>query len=70
MEWDILLIAEGSIHTVQTPSSYLGYKTLKGMDGKKILNPIPSGELFEVGDFCSSVYFKSFNENLLIIQRR
>jgi len=50
--WPMALhLAEGSIHTVQTPSSFLGYKTLKGMDGKKILKPIPSDQLFDVGHY-------------------
>lgn len=50
--WPMALhLAEGSIHTVQTPSSYLGYKTLKGMDGKKVLNPMPEGSLYEVGHY-------------------
>jgi hypothetical protein len=50
--WPMALhLAEGSIHTVQTPSSFLGYKTLKGMDGQKILNPIPSDQLFDVGHY-------------------
>lgn len=50
--WPMALhLAEGSIHTVQTPSSFLGYKTLKGMDGKKILKPIPSDQLLEVGHY-------------------
>ncbi len=46
-----LHLAEGSIHTVQTPSSYFGYKTLKGMDGKKMLKPIPEEEIYEVGHY-------------------
>lgn len=50
--WPMALhLSEGSIHTVQTPSSYLGYKTLRGMDGKKILNSIPDGDLVEVGHY-------------------
>lgn len=50
--WPMALhLAEGSIHTVQTPSSFLGYKTLKGMDGKKILKSIPEGELVDVGHY-------------------
>jgi len=50
--WPMALhLAEGSIHAVQTPSSFLGYKTLKGMDGKKLLKPIPSGELVDVGHY-------------------
>lgn len=31
-----LHLAEGSLHTVQTPSSFMGYKTLKGMRHGKI----------------------------------
>jgi hypothetical protein len=46
-----LHLAEGAIHTVQTPSAFLGYKTLKGMSGEGILNPIPRGELFETGHY-------------------
>lgn len=50
--WPMALhFAEGSIHTVQTPSSYLGYRTLKGMDGKKIMNPMPAEDIFEVGHY-------------------
>jgi hypothetical protein len=50
--WPMALhLAEGSIHTVQTPSSYLGYKTLRGMDRKKILKPIPDQQLYEVGHY-------------------
>ena len=50
--WPMALhLAEGSIHAVQTYSAFLGYKTLKGMDGKKLLNPIPLGEIVEVGHY-------------------
>lgn len=50
--WPMALhLAEGSIHTVQTPSSYLGYKTLHGMDKGKILNPIPNEQIFNVGHY-------------------
>lgn len=50
--WPMALhLSEGAIHTVQTPSSFLGYKTLKNMDGKKILNPIPDGEIINVGHY-------------------
>lgn len=49
--WPMALhLAEGSIHTVQTPSSYFGYKTLNGMS-KKRLKPMPKGKLFEVGHY-------------------
>jgi hypothetical protein len=50
--WPMALhLAEGSIHTVQTPSSFLGYKTLRGMAGDAILKPIPEGQLFDVGHY-------------------
>lgn len=50
--WPMALhLAEGSIHTVQTPSSYLGYRSLRGMAKEKTLNPIPSDQLFDVGHF-------------------
>lgn len=43
-----LHLAEGSIHTVQTPFAYLGYKTLNGM-AKYKLNEMPNGSLYETG---------------------
>lgn len=50
--WPMALhLAEGSIHTVQTPSSYLGYRSLRGMAKNKKLNPIPSDQLFDVGHY-------------------
>jgi len=50
--WPMALhLAEGSIHTVQTPSSFLGYKTLKGMDKDNVLHPIGSGEIFNTGHY-------------------
>lgn len=50
--WPMALhLAEGSIHTVQTPSSFLGYKTLRGMAKDNVLNPIPSDQIFNVGHY-------------------
>lgn len=50
--WPMALhLAEGSIHTVQTPSSFLGYKTLKGMNGNQVLNPMPEGQLYDTGHY-------------------
>ena len=45
-----LHLAEGSIHTVQTPFAYLGYKKLNGM-AKTALKPMPDGDLFDVGHY-------------------
>ncbi|MDB1123995.1 DUF6937 domain-containing protein [Vibrio algarum] len=45
-----LHLSEGSIHTVQTPSSYFGYKTLKGMaEGE--LTPMPEKSVYNVGHY-------------------
>ncbi|MBR3137009.1 MAG: hypothetical protein IKG32_08370 [Clostridia bacterium] len=45
-----LHLAEGSIHAVQTPFAYLGYKKLNGM-AKTALKPMPDGDLFDVGHY-------------------
>ncbi|MCX7678139.1 MAG: hypothetical protein N2316_02870 [Spirochaetes bacterium] len=45
-----LHLAEGALHCVQTPSAYMGYRTLKNMFKKgKALLPIPSREIAWVG---------------------
>ncbi len=50
--WPMALhLAEGSTHAVQTPSAYLGYKTLRGMDKKRQLKPMPEGSLYYTGHF-------------------
>lgn len=50
--WPMALhLSEGAVHTVQTPSSYLGYRTLKGFDGKKILNPMKKEDIFYAGHY-------------------
>lgn len=50
--WPMALhLAEGSIHTVQSFSSYLGYKTLHGMDGDKPLKHMPEEAICEVGHY-------------------
>ncbi len=50
--WPMALhLSEGAIHTVQTPSSYLGYRTLKGFDGEKVLNPMSENDIFYTGHY-------------------
>ena len=50
--WPMALhLSEGSIHTVQTPSSFLGYKMLRGMDKKRQLKPMPEGTVLDVGHY-------------------
>ncbi len=45
-----LHLAEGSVHAVQTPFAYMGYKKLDGM-AKEALKPIPDGELVRTGHY-------------------
>lgn len=50
--WPMALhLAEGARHTVQTPSAYLGYKMLRGMDPSRELAPMPAGSLFYTGHY-------------------
>ena len=50
--WPMALhLAEGAIHCVQSPSAWQGYKMLRGMDGDKILKPMPEGSLRCTGHY-------------------
>ena len=50
--WPMALhLSEGSIHTVQTPNAFIGYKSLRGMDKKRELKPMPEGTLYNVGHY-------------------
>ncbi len=50
--WPMALhLAEGAVHTVQTPSAFLGYKMLRGMDPRRQLKPMPAGTLHDVGHY-------------------
>lgn len=50
--WPMALhLAEGSVHTVQTHQSYLGYRILNGMQGKNILEPMPPESLVYTGHY-------------------
>jgi hypothetical protein len=45
-------LAQGSIHCVQGPSAYLGYRSLRNMgNGSEILKPMESGEIKYSGHF-------------------
>ena len=50
--WPMALhLAEGSVHTVQTESGYLGYKVLRGMDKKRLLEPMPDSDIEYTGHY-------------------
>ena len=49
--WPMALhLAEGALHTVQTPSTYFGYHELRGM-APKPLKPMPAEDLFYTGHY-------------------
>lgn len=51
-DWPMALhFAEGSVHTIQTYHSYMGYRTLDGMKGKEVLKPMPQDSLRYVGHY-------------------
>lgn len=50
--WPMALhLAQGALHTVQTPSSYWGYRNLRGMDKSRVLKPMPTEALRYVGHY-------------------
>lgn len=50
--WPMALhLSEGALHTIQTPSSYIGYRTLRGMAGKKILHPMSDSDILYTGHY-------------------
>ena len=50
--WPMALhLAQGAVHTVQTPSAYLGYRTLRGMRKGEVLSPMPGGDIYETGHY-------------------
>ncbi len=50
--WPMALhLAEGAIHAVQTPSAYLGYHQLRGMDKKRQLKPMPLSAIRQCGHY-------------------
>ena len=50
--WPMALhLSEGAIHTAQTPSAYLGYRALRGMDKHRILKPMPEDSIVYTGQY-------------------
>ena len=50
--WPMALhLAEGSTHTIQTHSAWLGYKALRGMDKSRSLKPMPEGDIVYTGHY-------------------
>ncbi len=50
--WPMALhLAEGSVHTIQTRQSYMGYRILNGMRKKEVLRPMPADALVYTGHY-------------------
>lgn len=50
--WPMALhLSEGAVHTVQTPSAYLGYRALRGMDSARSLHPMPKNAVVYTGHY-------------------
>lgn len=50
--WPMALhLSEGAVHTVQTPSAYLGYRALRGMDSTRSLHPMPKDAVVYTGHY-------------------
>lgn len=50
--WPMALhLAQGSIHTIQTHSSYYGYRMLNGMNKKKVLHPMQAKDIAYTGHY-------------------
>ncbi len=50
--WPMALhLSEGALHTVQTPSSYLGYRLLRGFAKDKVLNPMGENDIMYTGQY-------------------
>lgn len=58
-----LHLSEGAIHTVQTPSSYLGYRALRGMDKKRQLKPMPKEAIVYTGHYIDHELVSNIEED-------
>lgn len=64
--WPMALhLAEGSIHTVQTHSSYLGYRLLNGMNKKEVLKPMSSEDIKYTGHYIDHELVVNIEEDCL-----
>ncbi len=62
--WPMALhFAEGSIHTVQTHYAYQGYRICNGMDGDKVLSPMPEESLKYVGHYIDHELVANIEED-------
>ena len=58
-----LHLSEGALHTIQTPNSYLAYRTLRGFDDKKVLNPMSAKDIVYTGHYVDDEMVKNIEED-------
>ncbi|HSV55926.1 MAG TPA: hypothetical protein VLH39_02320, partial [Magnetospirillaceae bacterium] len=57
-------LVEGSVHAVQTPSAYMGYRTLRDMGGdKELVHPLPRDHIRHVGHYVDHEIVSSVDED-------
>ncbi|MBR5386583.1 MAG: hypothetical protein IK142_03285 [Clostridiales bacterium] len=62
--WPMALhFAEGAVHTVQTHYAYLGYRTMNGMAGDKVLKPMPADSLVYTGHYIDDELVKNIKQD-------
>ena len=62
--WPMALhLAEGAVHTVQTPSAYWGYRQLRGMEKGHTLLPMPADTLRYVGHYVDHEIVRGIAED-------
>ncbi len=62
--WPMALhLAEGSTHTIQTHSAWLGYKALRGMDKARTLKPMPEGDIVYTGHYIDHELVANLEED-------
>lgn len=62
--WPMALhLAEGARHTVQTPSAFVGYKALRGMEKGKNLKPMPERSIFYTGHYIDHELVSNLNSD-------
>ena len=62
--WPMALhLSEGALHTVQTPSSYIGYRTLAAFDSKRVLNPMKKEDIVYTAHYVDDELVKNLEKD-------
>ena len=69
--WPMALhLAEGAIHTVQTPSAALGYRALRGMQKGTVLSPMPRDAIYETGHYVDHELVENIEDDCARREKR